>query len=415
MTVGADGGQASAPATRTGDLRLAVVGLGQRSRIAAHAHSPGAGSRIVAMCDVDERRLATAGTRHGPDVLLVRNYRQLLAMDLDGVLVVTPDHTHEEIAVDFLRAGIATFIEKPLAITTVGCDRVLDVARASGTRLYVGHNMRHMPVVRAMRDLIQRGVIGDVKAIWCRHFVGHGGDFYFKDWHADRSHTTSLLLQKGAHDFDVIHWLADSYTTHTNAIGGLVTYGAITDRRERNGELMADWFDADRNWPPAANSGLHPVVDVEDLSMVNLTLANGVLASYQQCHFTPDYWRNYTVIGSHGRLENFGDTDGAVVKVWNARRSGYRDEADITIEVPTEDGGHGGADPELVAEFIRFVQDGTRTLTSPVAARQAVAAGYAATRSLRAGGAPMTIPPLPPGLEAYFAGGQRPTPTPGTR
>ena len=70
---------------------------------------------------------------------------------------------------------------------------------------------------------------------------------------------------------------------------------------------------------------------------MNLRLDNGVLATYQQCHYTPDYWRNYTVIGTHGRLENFGDLDGATVKVWNARRSGYRADADITIDVPVDD------------------------------------------------------------------------------
>ena len=94
-------------------------------------------------------------------------------------------------------------------------------AYETGARLYVGHNMRHMPVVQTMRQLIQDGAIGDVKAIWCRHFVGHGGDFYFKDWHADRSRTTGLLLQKGAHDIDVIHWLAGASTREVTAMGEL--------------------------------------------------------------------------------------------------------------------------------------------------------------------------------------------------
>ncbi len=62
-----------------------------------------------------------------------------------------------------------------------------------------------MDVVRTLRRVIQEGRIGEVKAvIWCRHFVGNGGDYYFKDWHADRSRTTGLLLQKAAHDIDVM-------------------------------------------------------------------------------------------------------------------------------------------------------------------------------------------------------------------
>ncbi|KAA2261607.1 Gfo/Idh/MocA family oxidoreductase [Solihabitans fulvus] len=387
------------------DLRIGVVGLGMRSQLAEYAHRPGEGARVVAVCDTRQAALEAARARYGTDLVTTDDHRTLLDADLDGVFVLTPDHTHEEITIAFLAAGVATFVDKPLAITIEGCDRVLEAAREHGTRLYVGHNMRHMPVVLAMRELIENGAIGEVKAVWCRHFVGHGGDFYFKDWHADRRNTTSLLLQKGAHDLDVIHWLAGGTTRRVNALGGLVVYGGITDRADRSDQLMRDWWKPERNWPPTALTGLNPVVDVEDISMVNLQLDNGVLASYQQCHFTPDYWRNYTVIGTEGRLENFGDSAGGHVKVWN-RRSGYNPDGDLTVPLPESDGWHDGADPRLVDEFLRFARDGGRTLTSPVAAREAVAAGCAATASLRDGGRPVDIAAPDADLVEYFAGGQ---------
>ncbi|WP_232662727.1 Gfo/Idh/MocA family protein [Pseudonocardia sp. TRM90224] len=382
------------------DLRIGVMGLGVRSGIAEYAHQPGAGSRIVGVCDVNPARVAAAVAALGTDVAGVGTLDELLALGLDGLLVLTPDQTHESIAIAALEARVAAFVEKPLAITVEGADAVLDAARRSGSRLYVGHNMRHMPVVLAMRDLIAAGAIGEVKAVWCRHFVGHGGDFYFRDWHADRRNTTGLLLQKGAHDLDVIHWLAGGYTTRVNAMGGLLVYSGNGNRVDRSDQLMRDWYDPEANWPPSDLS-LNEVVDVEDLSMMHMTLDNGVLASYQQCHFTPDYWRNYTVLGTHGRLENFGDTDGAVVKVWS-RRSGFRDEPDHSVDVPAGEGTHGGADATMVAEFVRFVRDGAPTRTSPIAARQAVAAGVAATESLRSGGRPVDVLRVPAPLQAHF-------------
>jgi predicted dehydrogenase len=386
------------------DLRFGVVGLGARSRIAKYAHRPGEGSEVVAFADpVAGQRDATLELY--PQATGYADHTELLDQKLDGVFLTTPDDLHEGPAIDFLAAGVNVFVEKPLAITTEGCDRVLQAAYDSGARLYVGHNMRHMPVVLTMRKLIQDGAIGDVKAIWCRHFVGHGGDFYFKDWHADRSRTTGLLLQKGAHDLDVMHWLAGGYTTRVNAMGALTLYGGITDRLDRSGQRFGD-FVSEQNWPPLDQKGLAPVMDVEDLSMANLLLDNGVFMTYEQCHYTPDYWRNYTVIGTHGRLENFGDTAGGVVKVWNSRRSGYREDADQVVEIAGETEHHGGADPHLVAEFVNFVRDGGVTLTSPVAARAAVAAGYAATQSLRANGVPQDIPALDPTLVKYFDNGQ---------
>ncbi|TCC01734.1 Gfo/Idh/MocA family oxidoreductase [Kribbella sp. NBC_00482] len=386
------------------DLRFGVVGLGARSRIAQYAHRPGEGSEVVAVCDpvAGQRDLAL---ELYPDATAYADHSELLDQKLDGVFLTTPDDLHEGPAIDFLEAGVSVFVEKPLAITTEGSDRVLQAAYDSGARLYVGHNMRHMPVVLTMRQLIQDGAIGDVKAIWCRHFVGHGGDFYFKDWHADRTRTTGLLLQKGAHDIDVMHWLAGGYTTRVNAMGALTLYGGITDRLDRTGQRFKDFVSSD-NWPPLEQKGLAPVMDVEDLSMANLLLDNGVFMTYEQCHYTPDYWRNYTVIGTHGRLENFGDTAGGVVKVWNSRRSGYREDADQVVEIAGETEHHGGADPHLVAEFVNFVRDGGATLTSPIAARAAVAAGYAATQSLRANGVPQDVPALDPALVAYFDNGQ---------
>ncbi|GAA2666428.1 Gfo/Idh/MocA family oxidoreductase [Streptomyces lunalinharesii] len=231
------------------ELRLAVVGLGMRGTLGRHVAEQHLPVRVVAVCDPVAARRAH-GREQYPGAAPHADHRSLLDEGLDGVLLTTPDDTHEQLAVDFLEAGVAVFVDKPLAITTAGCDRVLETARRTGTRLYVGHNMRHMPVVRTLRELVVEGAIGEVKAVWCRHFVGHGGDFYFKDWHADRRRTTGLLLQKGAHDLDVIHWLAGGYTVRTQAMGGLTVYGDVTARGGQGARTLTDWFDPDANWPP---------------------------------------------------------------------------------------------------------------------------------------------------------------------
>ncbi len=387
------------------DLAVGIVGFGARAGIRAEVHRPGAGSRVAAVCDLSPEARAAASAEY-PEALVTDSLDELLASGIDAVMVLSPDDTHARIAIRALEAGVAVFCEKPMAIDLDDADEMLRTARRTGTRLYIGHNMRHMPVITLMRQLIAEGRIGDVKAIWCRHFVGHGGDFYFKDWHADRRRTTGLLLQKGAHDIDVIHWLAGAYADRVAAMGSLSVYGEITDRRDRTGERMPDWFSVD-NWPPTSLTGLHPVVDVEDISMVNMHLTNGVLASYQQCHFTPDYWRNYTVIGTEGRIENLGDDSGSTVALWN-RRHGGSAEPDESFVVPTiTDSGHGGADGLLIAEFLRFVRDGGLTETSPVAAREAVAAGILATQSLRGDGGAIEVPALEDDLVAYFERGQR--------
>ncbi|MGI8867960.1 MAG: Gfo/Idh/MocA family protein [Mycobacteriales bacterium] len=386
------------------DLCIGVLGMGSRGTVARHAERPGRGSRVTVVCDPDPKAAGRARETFG-DVTVVTGMDDLIAAKPDAVVIATPDDAHEQNAVDLLEAGIPVYVEKPLAITVEGADRVLHGARHSKARLYVGHNMRHMPVILLMRDLIARGAIGEVKAVWCRHFVGHGGDFYFKDWHAERSRGTGLLLQKGAHDIDVIHWLASGYTRRVTAMGALTLYDKVADRADNSGTMMKEWFSYDV-WPPLSQTKLNPRLDVEDLSMVTMALDNGVFATYQQCHYTPDYWRNYTVIGTEGRLENVGDGEpGSVVKVWN-RRHDWDPDGDAVYRVPVETGGHGGADSRIIGEFLDFVRDGGRTNTSPIAAREAVATGVRATESLRDGGMPRDVPPVDAATVAYFEGGQ---------
>lgn len=376
------------------DLRLGMLGFGLRASLARYAHRPGEGHRVTVVADPAEGARRLAAERVG-DVALVDSLDALLeehAGELDGVLVLTPDHLHAEHAVRLLEAGLPVFVEKPLAVTTQDADRVLATAERTGVPLYVGHNMRHMPLVQLMREQILRGAIGEVTAIWCRHFVSAGGDYYFKDWHADRRNTTGLLLQKGAHDIDVLHWLAGGYTRTVTAMGDLGVYGRVTSHRDNSDRRMPEWYSTDA-WPPLAQTDLHPVVDVEDLSMVLMRLDNGVHASYQQCHYTPDYWRNYCVIGTEGRMENFGDGPGATVRIWDRRTDRHTPEGDVELVVPEAEGGHGGADPRLVAEFVDHVRHRGSTLTSPVAAREAVAAAVAATTSLRSGSVPVQVEP----------------------
>ncbi len=392
-------------ASERATLRIGVVGVGARADIAKHFELPRLNCRITAAADPHPDAEARLPQRLGrSDIKLTRNVTELIAEGIDAALVTSPDDTHAQVTCELLRAGIPVYVEKPLATRMDDAIEILRTAYETGTKLYVGHNMRHMDVVRSMRDLIRRGAIGEVKAIWCRHFVGNGGDYYFKDWHATREHATGLLLQKAAHDLDVMHWLADSHTTQVTAMGGLTLYDRITDRQDRSGQLLGDWFDME-NWPPLSQKGLNPVVDVEDISMMLMRMESGLFASYQQCHYTPDYWRNYTVIGTEGRIENFGDYEGGHIKLWN-RRHLYDPEGDARFPIKGDDKGHDDADVLTISEFVSFITDGTPTDTSPLGAWYAVAAAIAATDSLRNGSSPRNVPELAPDIITYFTNNQ---------
>lgn len=386
------------------ELRIGVIGAGGRGGLAAYAPEVAEGVKLVAAADPDAAVLERFQERNGEDSFVTTEYTELLAKgDIDAVFVCSPDFLHEEQAVAALEAGKSVYLEKPIAITIEGADRILNTAHRTGSKLYLGHNMRYFPSILAMKKLLDAGTIGEIQAVWCRHFVAIGGDAYFKDWHSERRYSTGLLLQKGAHDIDVIHWLAGAFSTSVVAMGKLSVY----DRAEKrdpgtpwNKKLKAE------NWPPLAQKDYSQIIDVEDHNMVLMQLANGIQASYVQCHYAPDYWRNYTFIGTEGRIENIGDVGHCEIHVFT-KRSDHHGAPDKVVKLEPEEGSHGGSDLVIVRSFIDFIREGIMPNTSPVAARYSVAAGVCATESLRSGSGLKQIPALDPKLERYFAEGQK--------
>ena len=388
------------------ELRLAIVGCFGRGRVADNAHQPEEGVRIVAGADKYPDALELFVRRYQEKFDCTPNtysdYREMIETEKpDGVFITSPDFLHEEQAVFALEHKVAVYLEKPLAISIEGADRILEAAYRNRTPLMLGHNMRYMSFTRKMKELIDAGAVGEVRSIWCRHFVSYGGDAYFRDWHAMEKYVNSLPLQKGAHDIDVIHWLAGGYTTRVNGMGSLSVYDKLPRRAEDQlrtpGRKLAAW-DAG-HYPPTKQKDFYPWIEVNDLNMINMRLDNGVLACYLQCHYTPDGWRNYTVIGTEGRLENFGMWK---LHLWNHRVDDYAEVPDAVYNLePPKSGSHGGADPKIVRSFVDALRGHYDVWSTPQAARNSVAAGCRGADSIRSNGMPLDVPPLPEHLADY--------------
>jgi predicted dehydrogenase len=89
----------------------------------------------------------------------------LEAARADVALIVTPPHTHEELAVRALEAGLHCLIEKPLAPTMDGAQRIVSAAERAGRQVMVSQNYRFKQAPRTVRRLIREGVIGEVEQV----------------------------------------------------------------------------------------------------------------------------------------------------------------------------------------------------------------------------------------------------------
>ncbi|MBE6373842.1 MAG: Gfo/Idh/MocA family oxidoreductase [Lentisphaerae bacterium] len=384
--------------------KIALIGCGGRSELAVEFHRPDLGAELVAAADPNQ----TAGAKffrklenqRGGKPHLYADYREMLEKEHpDAVLILSPDFLHKEQSDYCLQNHCSIYLEKPMALQVADCDSIIRLARRNHQKLMVGHNMRYMRFTRKIHDLIASGAIGEVRAIWCRHFVNYGGYAYFTRWMCEEDKVNSLLLQKGAHDIDIIHWFGGAESVLAVGMGNLSVFNRC--HRRKPGEPRPS--DDIPPWPPLEKQNLNPVINVNDHNMLMLTLANGVQATLLECFYTPDSCRNYTVIGTAGRIENYGDChDNPTVEVWNTRHLDkvFNMKGDLSFDVTPTPGSHGGADPLIAEDFIRYLH-GEKEPDIPISyARAAIAAGCAGAESMRRGSVPIKVEPLPEDLRS---------------
>lgn len=145
-------------------IRVGVAGTGAVSQL---VHLPLLSGRtdvvVSAVSDADEPKARTIANRFGVERVLTDD-GLLDDPDVAAILVCTPNHLHEVQAVAALEAGKHVLVERPLALTSAGCRRVLEAAEAADRHVMVGMNHRYRPDVAALRAFVEGGELGAIYA-----------------------------------------------------------------------------------------------------------------------------------------------------------------------------------------------------------------------------------------------------------
>ena len=162
------GGQVP-PSDRIG---LAVIGAGGMGMADVSTALRIPGVELVAACDIFDGRLDAARERHG-DIFTTRDYREVLARDdIDAVIVGTPDHWHQPISVDALRAGKAVYCEKPMVHDITEGHDLIRAHEESGRVFQVGSQGMSSLGNEKAKELYEAGAIGQLnyaEGFWARN------------------------------------------------------------------------------------------------------------------------------------------------------------------------------------------------------------------------------------------------------
>jgi len=147
-------------------IRVAVVGCGYWGPNLVRAFTELPEAEVAWVYDRDMGR-ARAVARQFPGIRVAAGLEQVLQdSGVDAVAVATPAHTHAALAEAILRAGKHTFVEKPLALSSADCRKLIELARSRQRILMVGHTFLFNDAVIRLQEIIARGELGEV---WYLH------------------------------------------------------------------------------------------------------------------------------------------------------------------------------------------------------------------------------------------------------
>ena len=317
----------SAQSTRANSaVTVGLIGSGGRGTHDAGLLVKHTDARLVALCDIFDDRIERARQRLNlTNPKVYKNYKELLASDVDAVIIATPVFLHPEHFEAAIAAGKHIYIEKPAGLDVAGCKRVMRAADSADRKLNVafGFQQRYGPGYRKAHPLVESGAIGKIRmahAHWIKGtFTGDerptprpaNFEEKIRGWHNWRDTFGDIIVETYCHGVDVLNWFLGGHPNSAYGIGGRTA--------EKRGDIM-------------------------DHCDVTFTYADGVRAMLTGAQLTPRFFRSVheQFYGSTGVVETARD-------YWKH----FRDSNEPVIEREPRD-----ITADAIEEFVRRIKEG---------------------------------------------------------
>jgi predicted dehydrogenase len=147
-------------------IQVASIGFGIMGHGDAQTASTVPGVKLVAVSDVYDGRMQRFKEEYGKDCFTSRDYREVLARkDVDAVIIATPDHWHDRIAIDAMEAGKDIYIQKPMVQKVEYGHPVIAAAKRTRRIVQVGSQRVSSLMYIKARDLVRSGAIGEINCV----------------------------------------------------------------------------------------------------------------------------------------------------------------------------------------------------------------------------------------------------------
>lgn len=294
-------------------IRVGSVGIGGISR---GVHLPGIEKspdlKLVAVCDIDPEALRYAQEKYGiDDAHCFTDYHDLInCPEVDAVDISTPNYVHYEVALAAAEAGKPYAVEKPIVMTSEEADYLAEVTAKNNVKSMVCFSYRFKASARYAKDLIERGMIGDIYHVDMQYYQAWGLPHFDTPlrWRFEKKYTGSGALgDLGSHALDLVRFVTGKEYKRLVSHTGTFTH----ERRKLDGSGMG-------------------TVDVDDFANYMAEMEDGTAATFRITRY--GYGRgNYQtmeIYGSKGAIQYeldhiAPDTDEIMICIGEANAEGH--------------------------------------------------------------------------------------------
>jgi predicted dehydrogenase len=336
--------------------QLGIIGCGYWGPLLIRNFKGLAHCRLKSVCDLSDSRLKHVKTLYS-DLECVTDPTRLFAdANLDAIVIATPVKYHHSLAKSTLLAGKHVFIEKPMATSSAECEELIQIAGAKGLILMVDHTFLYSAAVRKIAEIVDAGDIGDIRYINSRRLnLG----LFQKD--------INVAWDLAPHDISIILHILGEFPTTVNCQGNA-----------------------------------HVTPHVEDVTNMSLSFRHKRFATIQSSWLEPRKIREMTIVGSRRMIVYDDLQTHEKLKIYDVRveRPPHYDSfAEFQYSYHYGDSyiPHLHQEEPLKAvcqHFLDCISNGARPNTSGYEGLELVRILEAASASLKANGAAVTLAPI---------------------
>ncbi|MEW6356501.1 MAG: Gfo/Idh/MocA family oxidoreductase [Planctomycetota bacterium] len=318
-------------------IRLGLIGAGNLARTRAKCAAGTPNAELAAVASRTREKAQRFADEHGIRAVFA-DHRELIASDVDAVIVATPNDTHYPIVMDALRGGKDVLVEYPMVLHAEQAAEIVRLTEERKAIVEVGFDTRFDPLDRELREFVSSGRIGE--PVWCSAQLLYPVPCDPAKWYSNPKATRGMIVS----------WLVERFDLLRRVCGEVESVFAVEAPDAYGGKKFFE----------------------QRICIVNLRFQSGAVGAASLCCLAPRGLSGSVVqvIGREGGLWS----DGRALRVFS--RAG---EESIRAE--------SGVDSfaEETAHFVRCVRERTPVENPPAESLKALQVAEAALASLRDG------------------------------